>query len=264
MIRTLIVDDEALAIRRLEIKLTRYKDVEIIGHSRNGDSALSDIKSLRPDLVLLDINMPGMDGLSVSEQTLDLGVFIIFVTAFHQYAVQAFERNAVDYLLKPVSTDRLDMALERFRARREQDDAAEHIRELKSVITQLRATDSSQAKTPEPQYFWTKGNGVSQKIALHNIEWIEAARDYVTLHMQGGQTHFIRNTMANFEKRLDQSLFQRVHRSAIVNVSQISKVSHKDGVFKLFLNSGAQIRVGRVYKSKVSLRLKEISSSLWT
>ena len=104
---------------------------------------------------------------------------------------------------------------------------------------------------------------MSQKIALNNIEWIEAARDYVTLHMQGGQTHFIRNTMANFEKRLDPDLFQRVHRSAIVNVSQINKVSQKEGIFKLFLNSGAQIRVGRVYKARTILRLKEISSSLW-
>lgn len=263
MIRTLLVDDEALAIRRLEIKLSRYKDVEVIGHSRNGDSALSDIQSLRPDLVLLDINMPGVDGLSVSEKALDMGVFVVFVTAFHQYAVQAFERNAVDYLLKPVSTDRLDTAIERFRARREQDDAQEQIRELKSVITQLRAAENRGENTIDLQYFWTKGNCVSQKITLNDIEWIEAARDYVTLHMQGGQTHFIRNTMTSFEKLLDKTLFQRVHRSAIVNVSQINKVSHKDGIFQIFLISGAKIRVGRVYKAETSLRLKEISSSLW-
>jgi len=262
MIRTLIVDDEALAIRRLEIKLSRYKDVDIIGHCRDGDKALRYIETKNPDLVLLDINMPGQDGLSVAEKTLSKGPHIIFVTAFQQYAIQAFERNAVDYLLKPVSTDRLDQALDRFRQRQKRSDALEEINELKSVIEQLRLTQSRSTEANIPQYFWMKDNGVSQKIRLSDIEWIEAARDYVSLHMQSGRTHFIRNTMTGFETLLDGSLFTRVHRSAIVNLSQITKISHKSGIFRLFMRSGAEIRVGRAYRNQTDLRLKELSATL--
>ena len=263
MIRTLIIDDEALAIRRLEIKLGRYRDVDIIGHCRDGDTALADIRLKKPDLVLLDINMPGLDGLSVAEQACETGTHIIFVTAFHQYAVQAFERNAVDYLLKPVSTDRLDLAIERFRDRRQKQDAMDQVTELKSVIAQLRSNNPSRNEPSAAKYFWTKDNGVSHKICLNDIEWIEAARDYVSLHMKNGRMHFVRHTMASFEKLLDPQLFQRVHRSAIVNLSQITKISHKDGIFRLVMHSAASIRVGRAYKAKTDLRLKALSSSVW-
>lgn len=261
MIRTMIIDDEALAIRRLEIKLGRYRDIDIVGHCRDGDTALAEIRRKKPDLVLLDINMPGLDGLAVAEDVASTGTHIIFVTAFHQYAVQAFERNAVDYLLKPVSTDRLDLAIERFRSRRQQRDAMDQVDELRSVIAQLRAANPDDQDAVTPQYFWTKDNGVSQKICLNDIEWIEAARDYVSLHMKNGRMHFVRHTMNSFEKRLDPKLFQRVHRSAIVNLSLITKISHKDGIFRLIMRSNANIRVGRAYKTQTDFRLKELSSS---
>lgn len=263
MIRTLIVDDEALALRRLKIMLNRYHDVEIVGQCRDGDATLIDLREKKPDLVFLDINMPGLNGLSAAEAAANQGVYVIFVTAFHQYAVQAFERNAVDYLLKPVSIDRLDLALDRFRQRRSEREATDKVDELNSVIAQLRSSSSTGQRDNEAKFYWMKDNRFSRKICLSDIEWIEAARDYVSLHMQSGKTYFTRSTMTNFESLLDKDIFLRVHRSSIINLTQVTKVSHKDGIFKLYLRSGGHTRVGRAYKSNTVLKLQSLASTVW-
>ena len=289
MIRTLIVDDEVLAIRRLKIKLNRYSDIEIIGHSLDGDQATSMIRELKPDLVLLDINMPGADGLRVAETIIETKTQVIFVTAFHLYAVQAFEREAVDYLLKPVSVDRLDTAIDRLRTRIIERNARDQIGELKSVIAQIRSSSCEEDTNQHRQYYknghtskirlldiewveaardyislhWAKNGHTSHKIRLLDIEWVEAARDYISLHMKSGKTHFIRHTMKDFEKRLDQNLFARVHRSTIVNLSCVSSITHKSGIFELLLHSGNSVRVGRAYEKQTKLGLKSLASSVW-
>lgn len=258
MINILIVDDESLAIRRLEIKLSRISGVNIVGYARDGDTAFEQLNRHRPDLVLLDINMPGANGFEVADHAKDLGVHVVFVTAFNQYAVQAFEQNAVDYVLKPVSTPRLVAAINRYRQLSKQEKALDNVRELKAVITQLRA-QAPETSTPHTKStLWIRNQGRSQKISCENIEWIEAARDYVSLHMTNGRTFFVRDTMHNFEKELNNQLFQRVHRSAIVNFSHIREVKTEPGNQILILNSGAEVKIGRSYKSRVKLELSQL------
>lgn len=258
MIRTLLVDDEPLAVRRLEIKLSRYPDIDIIGYSRDGDAAIKAMEERLPDLVFLDINMPGADGLEVARKAQALNVHVIFVTAFNQYAVQAFEKQAVDYLLKPVSAHRLDTAIERYRNREKQENALDHIAELNSIIAQFRNQDSTPLTPPSHTNIWIKDKGNAKKITMEHIEWVEASRDYVSLHMINGRNYFVRNTMSHFEKILDTSLFQRVHRSSIVNLIQLKEIHNHDGRIRLVLRSGAKVRVGRSYKSKTTLRVKEL------
>lgn len=258
MIKVLIVDDEALAIRRLEIKLTRFADVEIIGTARDGDAAVAALSSKSPDLVLLDINMPGMDGLDVADCAATMGIDVIFVTAFNQYAVQAFERHVLDYLLKPVNQDRLETALNRFRLRQKRSTALDKVGELNSVLAQLRAQNLEDEPAKPDVGLWIKDRGRNRKISLESIEWVEASRDYVTVHMVGGRSHFVRDTMRHFESMLDPLLFQRVHRSTIVNILKIKEVNMRKSVQYLMLHGGAEVRVGRAYKVQTSLRLKEI------
>jgi len=258
MIKVMIADDEALAIRRLEIKLTRYQDVNIIGTARDGEATLKAISKLEPDLVFLDINMPGMDGLDVAKHAHELGVKIIFITAFDQFAVQAFELKALDYLLKPVTRSRLEQALNCFRNSKKQAMALDEVKELNSVVAQLRAQKIM--RTP-PQVFdelWIKVRGRNRKINMELIEWIEASRDYVTLHMVDGHTHFVRDTMQHFVTILDASTFQRVHRSTIVNITKVKEVNTQSAVQHLLLNSGVLLRIGRAYKVITNLRLKGI------
>ena len=259
MIRVLIVDDELLAIRRLEIKLTRFRDVEVVGTCRDGDQALKSIKNLIPDLVLLDINMPGIDGLHVGQAAINMGIAVIFVTAFNQYAVEAFQQHALDYLLKPVDENRLAQALERYRSRKKRDKAADKIGELNSVIIQLRALNPQATDIRPHNSIWVKSRNREQKITVENIEWVEASRDYVTIHMTNAHTYFVRNTMNNFESLLDSKLFHRIHRSSIVNLSQITEISLVGNTQILQLASGAKLRVGRKYRATTNLRIKELS-----
>lgn len=258
MIRVLLVDDEALAIRRLEIKLNRYSDVEIVGAARDGDAAVAALASKKPDLVLLDINMPGMDGLDVADRAAQLGVDVIFITAFNQFAVQAFERQALDYLLKPVNQTRLDEAFERYRQRLKRQTALDKVGELNSVLAQLRAYQQDDIVNKPETGLWIKDRGRNRKISMDSIEWIEAARDYVTVYMIGGRSHFVRDTMQHFESILDSTIFQRVHRSTIVNLLKVKEVNTRKSVQYLLLQGGAEVRVGRAYKVQTSLRLKEI------
>lgn len=258
MIKVLIVDDEALAIRRLEIKLARYTDVEIVGTARDGDAAVVALTNLSPDMVLLDINMPGMDGLDVADCATALNIDVVFVTAFNQFAVQAFERNALDYLLKPVNHDRLGQALDRYRQRQKRSTALDKVGELNSVLAQLRAQNLENVPSKPDTSLWIKDRGRNRKISLESIEWVEASRDYVTVHMVDGRSHFVRDTMHHFEDMLDTALFQRIHRSTIINILKVKEVNMRKGVQYLLLQGGAELRVGRAYKVQTSLRLKEI------
>lgn len=262
MIRVLVIDDEALAIRRLEIKLSRYADIDVVGYAQDGDAAINMLQQKKPDLIFVDINMPGADGLEVAAAALDQDIHVIFVTAFNQFAVQAFEQQVVDYLLKPVSAQRLDLAVQRFRQLQKQTDAVDKVHELNSVVAQIRAHNGMPVETNNGDPIWIKDRGRIQKISSQNIEWVEASRDYVTLHMLDEHSHFVRDTMAHFENILDGAVFQRVHRSAIVNFTQIEEVSTHTGTTTLRLRSGAKIRIGRSYKSKTNLKLKEIFTSL--
>jgi two-component system, LytTR family, response regulator len=248
-IRTVLVDDEPLAIQGLELRLAEHPDVEIVGRCRNGREAIKTIRTEKPDLVFLDIQMPGFDGFGVIQGLLDTTPpLIVFVTAFDDHAVRAFEAQAFDYLLKPVEESRLAQTLGRVRERLQ-----------RSAPTPTQAVNPASGMTPAgpaPGSFERMINirdrGQIFRVEIDSIEKIEAAGDYMCIH-SGGQTLILRETMKDMERRLDPRKFQRIHRSTIVNLDQVREVRpHTNGECFLVLASGAQVKVSRSYREVVA------------
>lgn len=262
-LKTIIVDDEALARRGLLHRLTGVADIEIIGQARNGREALEMINEDAPDLVFLDIQMPGMDGFDVlralDEDTMPV---IVFVTAFDEYAVKAFEANALDYLLKPIDDDRLSEALDRVRTFCEQKKAAGHREALLRLIGQItgkpvrnmqevRARGVDRLRRKEPPKLEIRDGSNTTWLAQEDIDWIDAAGDYMCVH-SGGETLIMRKTMKMLEQELDPEILQRVHRSTIVNVHRVrSMQSHINGEYFLTLDNGHTLKLSRSYKDKL-------------
>lgn len=242
--RTLLVDDEPLAIERLQLLCARIGGVEVIGTASDGDAALAAVAALRPDLVLLDVTMPGRDGLAVAEALAgqDSRPAVIFVTAHDQFAVAAFDCDAVDYLLKPVSAERLERALDR--ARQRQPDPAVPA-----------AAAGSSGTAPEPtrwlDEFWVPHRHELVRLAADAIDRIDAERDYVRLHC-GERSYLLLHTIQGLEDRLDPARFIRLHRSTIVRRAAIAGLRHDGlGVWSAELTNGALIRIGRTYLARV-------------
>lgn len=262
-IRTIIVDDEPLAIRGLEVRLEDHADIEIIDCCRNGREAIRSIRTNKPDLVLLDIQMPGFDGFAVLQGLMDIEPpMIIFVTAFNEHAVKAFEAQAIDYLLKPVEDARLAGALERVRERlrvRTAISERDRLRELLRLVAPGAASAvapaesmSAHAPTRYEKQINIKDRGQIFRVDVDSIERIDAAGDYMCIHT-GGQTLILRETMKDLEKRLDPRKFQRVHRSTIVNLECVAEVRpHTNGECFLKLGSGNEIKVSRSYRDVVA------------
>lgn len=253
--RVLIVDDERLAARRLEVLLARRPQYELVGVARDGDEALEMISTLKPDVVLLDIHMPGTDGLMVARQ-LDgpEAPAIIFVTAYSHHAAEAFEEAATDYLLKPVKPERLDVALNRSRSQLRLQDAQSRIGELESVIDALRGNGSGTEDA-----IWVKGHKGMVRVPKRTIDWIEAEGDYVRLHCRD-KTWLHRETLTAMERALDPRIFMRVHRSAIVNKQRITMSSITEhGGRLVHLDTGAVVRVGRSYEGALRTALGQIA-----
>lgn len=250
--RVLIVDDEPLALRRLEIILGRRGDIEIVGACRDGEQALEAICAQKPDAVFLDVRMPLVDGFGVTEAFENAqGPAVVFVTAFDEYALRAFESRAVDYLLKPVAEERLDEAIDRLRERLAERSAGERVAELQDALDGLRA-ERRAAQDQTHHDFWVKDRQRVVRVAHDEIEWVEAERDYVRLHVEG-RSWLLRETMAHMESRLDPARFVRVHRSAIVNAARIRAArATPSGARFLKLQSGAEVRVGRSYETVVA------------
>ena len=263
-IRTLLVDDEPLALRGLEIRLSAIADVEIVGTCANGRDAIRTIRARRPDLVFLDIQMPGLDGFAVVRALLGMPEqpLFIFVTAFDRYAIDAFETHALDYLLKPVDEARLletvHLARERLAAAR----ALEQNARLKALLAKMDgpAQDAAAAilaDTEPPggrayeRRLHIRDRGRIIIVDVDEIDYIDAAGDYMCVHV-GDDTHVLRETMKALERRLDPARFQRIHRSAIVNLERIAEVRpHANGECFLKLRSGHELKVSRSYKSVV-------------
>ncbi len=246
----LLVDDEPLARRALTRRLEDLGGVRIVGEAANGREALESIRSLRPDVVFLDIRMPGLDGLDVAGALEDgAAPLVVFVTAYDEFAVEAFERRAVDYLLKPVDPARLEETLTRVRARARQRDAAGEADRLRSVLSDLGyETDGQPAFA---QRLAIRDRGATTIVACDDIDWIEAAGDYVCIHV-GPQTHILRETMKSIIKRLDPTNFKRVHRSAIVNLTKVKELNAaEDGSSRVVLHTGSTLRLGRNYRSDI-------------
>ena len=258
-IRTLIVDDEKLAIQGLQLRLEPYSDVEIIGTCANGREAIRAIKTEKPDLVFLDIQMPGFDGFSVVKGVMEIEPpLFVFVTAYEEHAIRAFEANAVNYLMKPVDEDKLADTLDRVRTRLAEKRSAEEAKKLQDVLAEV-APDAIENMPAEDEnagryerMINIKDRGQIFRVDVESIEHIEAAGDYMCIYT-GDNSLILRETMKDLERRLDPRVFQRVHRSTIVNLDQVRQVKpHTNGECFLVLDSGAQVKVSRSYRDVVA------------
>jgi len=262
-IRTILVDDEKLAIQGMELRLERFDDIEIIDTCLNGREAIRKIKTLKPDLVFLDIQMPGFDGFSVVKGIMDIEPpMVVFVTAYSDHAVRAFEAQAVDYLMKPVDEDRLADAIERIRERIRDKKGREEADKLMNVLAEvapdaidqldLAEEDEMAASSRYEKLINIKDRGQIFRVDVDSIERIDAAGDYMCIYTADNSL-ILRETMKDLEKRLDPRNFQRVHRSTIVNLSQVRQVKpHTNGECFLVLESGAQVKVSRSYRDVVA------------
>jgi two-component system, LytTR family, response regulator len=247
-IRTLIADDEPLARERLRALLGRHSDVEIIGECANGADAIDAITELHPDLVLLDVEMPRVDGFAVLE-ALDPDALpaVVFVSAHDQYAVRAFESHALDYILKPFDEARVDRALHRVRGQLARaPGAARHIDpRLLSLLEELRDRRRSDRLV-------VKTGGRVVFLRTEDVDWVEASGNYVRLHV-GGEAHLLRESMKNMERRLDPSTFVRIHRSAIVNVDRIRELEPWfHGEYIVILRDGTRLTSSRVFSDRLN------------
>lgn len=263
-IRALLVDDEPLAIRGLTLRLEKFDDVEIIGTCSNGREAVKAIKEQKPDLVFLDIQMPGFDGFSVVRSLVGQTEIplIVFVTAFDQYAFEAFEAHALDYLLKPVEEERLEEAVVRVREALSQRIAIEQNARLVDLIESmdeppkeaLTAILEKPVEHKEERYdphLRIKDRGHITIVDVADVDYVDAAGDYMCIHV-GEKTHILRETMKTMEKRLDPRVFQRVHRSTIVNLDKVKEVRpHSNGECFLTLMCDVELKVSRSYKDVV-------------
>jgi len=265
-IRTLLVDDERLARRGLELRLASAPDFEIVGECENGREAIEKVALLQPDVMFLDIQMPGQTGFDVlAALPQDAMPIVVFVTAFDRYALDAFEANALDYLLKPVDDARLGQALARVReALRDRQTLTQHEKmlallagvqgagELAPEEIIARVTTSA-ARFPEILAIRTGRDVVRVRAA--EIDWIDAAGDYMCIHASGS-THVLRATMKQLESSLDPGVFQRVHRSAIVNLARVRRMRpHANGEYFLTLEGGQELKLSRTHRDKVELLL---------
>jgi two-component system, LytTR family, response regulator len=249
-LRTLIVDDEAPARRRLRRLLMIEGDVAIVGECGDGTSALAAIATLQPDLVLLDVQMPERDGFAVV-QALPPGTMpaILFVTAFDRYALQAFEVHAVDYLLKPFTPERFRTALARAR---ERIAARTGDGQLASLAAALRNRPPAIARVP------VRAGSRTLFVDVRSIDWLDAADNYVRLHASGKE-YFARETLASLEAQLDPSRFARIHRSAIVQIDRIAELrptSHGDAEVRL--RDGTVLTVSRTWREGLDRALGAI------
>ena len=246
-LRILIIDDEELARQRIRRLLAREEDVEVIGEACDGAQAVDSIRSLRPDLVFLDVQMPEVDGFAVLERLRPHPPpAVVFVTAHDDYAVRAFEVHAVDYLRKPFDAVRFKEAFSRARRRLAGAAAEERARKLDALLAQVEAQPPRSRER-----LMVRSDGRLYFVRIDDIDWVEAAGNYVKLHV-GRDTHLMRETMAGIEKMLDSSRFLRIHRSAIVNLDRVREMQPWfSGEYTVILRDGTQLRLSRVYRDRL-------------
>ncbi len=260
-LRAIIVDDENLARRGLSLRLQQMPQVDVIAECANGQQALDAIAEHSPDLVFLDIQMPGIDGFEVVRQLqTDNMPMVIFVTAFDQYAIDAFKVHAVDYVLKPIDDDRLHEAIERAVAHfshEQSERSKQRLMELMMGMTGASASSiEKMAEGDAPLQQWPEKLVIKDGSDIHliksaDIHWVDAAGDYMCIHA-GGDTHIMRITMKELEAMLNPAQFLRIHRSTIINTQFISGAQTLgNGEYLLSLEGGAQLKVSRGYREQV-------------
>jgi two-component system LytT family response regulator len=263
-IKVMLVDDEPLALRGLRLRLADFAEIDIVGEAANGREAVKGIKAFNPDLVFLDIQMPGLDGFGVVRALIGAPApLFVFVTAYDKYAIDAFEANALDYLVKPVEEERLKDAVHRAREALKSRVAASRESRLVELLASLSSDERDRIKELLAEPGWAEKDRYPERLSFKDgskvvvlgadeIEWIDAAGDYMCIHA-AGKTHIIRETMKTLEQRLDPTRFQRVHRSAIVNVKKVKELHpHSNGEYFLVLDNGAELKLSRSYKEVVA------------
>ena len=260
-IRTLIVDDEPLARRNLRLLLEKDPQIEILEECRNGREAVKSIEQHAPDLVFLDIQMPEMDGFDVLENVGPEGMpAVVFVTAFDQYALKAFEVHALDYLLKPYDDTRFLQALQRAKG---QIESREINKVSKRLLALLEDRESLREVTNrKPAYLKRLMVKLANRVVLlkvDEIDWIEADGNYAKLHI-GPKSHLLREKMHDLEKQLDPDKFVRIHRSIIVNLNRIKELQpHFNGDYIVVLDNGRQLRLSRSRREQLESKLRVVN-----
>ena len=249
-IKVLVADDEPLARERLSGLLTQEPDIEVVGQARDGEEAVTAIHDDSPDLVFLDVQMPQMSGFDVIEAVgTDKMPLVIFVTAYDQHALKAFQVRALDYLLKPFDRERFKDALSRARKQLERDENGDLGRRLLALVKDLRRDQ------PKSDRLVVKSGGRLFFLRTDEIDWVEAAGNYVRLHVGPG-SHLLRETMNAIEGRLDPEKFFRIHRSRIVNMERIQELQPwLNGEYAVLLRTGTRLTLSRGYREKLQDRL---------
>jgi len=250
-IRAVIADDEPLARRGVRQLLSSRHDVSIVGEARNGNEAVSLVRDLQPDLIFLDVQMPELDGFEVLKE---IGVekmpMVIFVTAYDDFAVRAFEAHAIDYLVKPLQETRFNEALERIQTLRSW---AEDVLLARKLLALLEA--QSQAVVNQRLLIPTAAGDLV--LDAEEIDWIEADDYYAAIHV-GGKRHLIRESLLSLDQRLDPTKFVRAHRSAIVNIDRVREMRNDAGETFLVLRDGTRVPVSRRRREQVNERLRNL------
>jgi two-component system LytT family response regulator len=259
-LRTLIVDDESLARRGLKLRLQRFPRIEIVAECQNGREALAAVAEHQAELLFLDIQMPGMDGFEVVRRLQDDAMpMVVFVTAFDHYALEAFEVHAVDYVLKPVDEERLEMTVKRVlerHAQRHSEGEKQRLIELVAQITgeaagRIERLAADGAADRARQRLVIRDGSAIHRVPWDDIEWIDAAGDYMCIHA-GGATHVTRATMKELEAGLDPRRFARIHRSTLVNIDRVEKVLPlENGKYQICLGGGHRLTMSRGYREQL-------------
>jgi DNA-binding LytR/AlgR family response regulator len=249
-IRVLIVDDEPLALERLSGLLAEIPDAKLVAKLQNGAEAVAAVAEHEPDLVLLDVEMPRVDGFDVVDSLFERSrssdwrlPLICFVTAYPQFATDAFETGAIDYLCKPVRLARLQKTFSRARTALAQRDAAKRLDELSGQLEQLRQTRASN----ETRHLWVHQRGEMVRLEIPEIDWLEAEGEYVRLHF-GDKSYLHRSSIGSICSELEPEGFVRIHRSAVVNRARLKAVRRKRSGVSVVLDRGVELPVGRKYR----------------
>jgi len=259
-IKAIIVDDEPIARRNLEALLKDDPDIEIVGLCASGAEAVKLIRKTPPDLLFLDIQMPETDGFAVLKKINPAGIAaIVFVTAYDQYALKAFETHALDYLLKPFSDERFALTLERAKNQVRQREAAVLSQKLHDLLAEHAVKQQTPANGAYVTRFLIKETSRVFFVKVEEIDWVEAADYYVNLHV-GAKTHLLRETMSDLENQLDPSRFMRIHRSAIVNLHRVKEVQTRSGgEYFAVMKDGAQLKLSRSRRDQLETLLRHLS-----
>lgn len=260
-LRVLTVDDEPLALKRLKLLLQSIPRADHVGEAGSCAEALARINELRPDLILLDIKMRDGNGFDVVEAIAQRSnpPLVIFVTAFDQYAAQAFDSAVTDYLLKPVERERLVRALMRAEQQLRAKDAGQRVDELQQVLRNLRATCNGDGESAFETEFWLRGSGGLVRVPVDAIDCVSSADEYVAIHTASG-SHLMRGSIRQFAERVEPGLFVRVHRRWLVRRSAISELSTgKIGRTEVVLRNGKRLPAGRVHLKQLRQSIQGVT-----